>query len=159
MFGFGKKKIDLEEYIAGSLEGLRMATSAHANTWHFGSEKYWNVDQETGNIVFTFEDMVATAPVQIIGTYNERDNTFMWGWDHPSVAEPLQAAAKGVRDFAKKNNFPELLEHKVNIDEDRAWAYAALAMRLAEANGAYRAKANPQTFVYMTFGKVTLQKA
>jgi hypothetical protein len=41
--------------------------------------------------------------------------------------------------------------------ERRAWEYTALAMLLAEANGAYCLQTQPDTFVFLTFGEVELR--
>jgi hypothetical protein len=57
------------------MEELRLKTAAHDGAWRLG-EAAWNVDQETGTIVFTRSDgITATCPVQIIGTYNTEDGT------------------------------------------------------------------------------------
>ena len=71
MFGLFRKKFDLEELIAGSVEGLQMATDAHRRIWHLGDEESWDVDQDEGQIYFSFADgTTASAPVQIVGTFN-----------------------------------------------------------------------------------------
>ncbi len=159
MLGLFKKKFDLEKLVAGSVEGLQIATAAHSNTWHLGEEESWDIDQDDGLIVFTFSDgTVAKAPVQIIGTFNSSDETFMWGWDHPSVKPELQEAAIQVKAFGKKHDLKELYNQNISCNEQRAWEYAALAMRITEANCAYRAEASPGTYVFMTFGKVQLVK-
>jgi len=159
MFGLFKKKLDIEEFIAGSVEGLKMTTDAHSGTWHLGEEKTWDVDQDNGQIIFSFADgTVASSPVQIIGTFNAKDSTFMWGWDHPSVVPALQANALRVKKFGEEHNSKELTTQKVSCTEMRAWEYTALAMRLSEASGAYRAEAAPGTFVFMNFGEVHLAK-
>jgi hypothetical protein len=149
--------MDIDAFIAGSVEGLRLATEAHQGTWRLGEEESWNVDQDTGQIVFEFSDgTVASAPVQIVGTFNAGDNTFMWGWDHPSVDPALQASASRVKAFGEEHGFRELTTQTVSCTEKRAWEYTALAMRLAEASGAYRAEAAPGTYVFMTFGELRL---
>lgn len=156
---FGKDKFDLQQFIAGSMEGLRLATNAHSETWHLGEEETWDINQDAGLIVFSFSDgSIAKAPVQIIGTFNANDNTFMWGWDHPSIVPALQESAKRVKEFAIENKIKELLSQKTSCDENRAWEYSALAMRLTEANCAYRAEASPGTYVFMNFGQVSLEK-
>ena len=38
------------------------------------------------------------ADAQIIGTLSD-DGSFMWGWGHPEVPEPMQAAAWAVQQF------------------------------------------------------------
>jgi hypothetical protein len=159
MFGLFKKKFDIEAFIAGSVEGLKMTTDAHKATWHLGEEKSWNVDQDTGQIVFAFANgTTASSPVQIVGTFNAKDNTFMWGWDHPSVVPTLQASAVRVRAFGEEHGLREFTTQKVSCSEMRAWEYTALAMRLSKASGAYRAETAPGTFVFMTFGEVFLAK-
>lgn len=159
MFGLFKKKFDIEGFISGSLEGLQMTTAAHNGTWHFGEEKSWNVDQDTGQIVFSFADgVIASAQAQIVGTFNSRDNTFMWGWDHPSVVPALQENALRVKAFGEEHGVGELITQKVQCNEKRAWDYTALAMRLSEANGGYRGEASPGTFVFLNFGEVLLTK-
>ena len=150
--------MDVREFIDQSIEGLRTQTQAHAATWHFGEEESWSVDQDRGEIVFCFSDgTVAVAPVQIIGTYNPDDGTFLWGWDHPSVAEPLQAHAKIVREYGEKHNIDQFATQQVQCSEMDAWEFTAVAARLGEANGAYRANADGP-LVYMTFGEIKLNK-
>ena len=47
---------------------------------------------------------------------------------------------------------------KVSCSEDDAWGFAAVANRLANANGVYRGPSGT-TLVFMTFGKVKLEKS
>src|SRR5437899_2118720 len=62
-----------------SMEELRLKTSAHDAAWRLG-EAAWNIDQNAGTIVFTRSDGIkATCPVQIVGTYNTKDRTWLWG--------------------------------------------------------------------------------
>ena len=151
-------EIEPEKFIAQSFAGLQDVSNIHSQTWGFGSEETWGVDQDTGKISFYFSDgTVAEAPVQIIGTYAP-NGTFMWAWDHPSVHEPLSSDAKLVKEFGEKHQLKKLLTQQVRITEHEAWEYTALAMRLSSANGAYRADAGGGTLVYMTFGEIKLSQ-
>lgn len=60
---------------------LQLRTGAHVGAWHM-DECDWTVDQGTGQITFTDKKrgIAATAPVQIIGTYNTEDSTWLWAW-------------------------------------------------------------------------------
>jgi len=79
----------------------------------FGKERYdWNVDLKAGTIKFTSATKIVTAPVQVIGTYNTLDGTFLWGWDHPSVAKPLGADARLARQFGQLNDLPSFTTRK-----------------------------------------------
>lgn len=143
---------------AQGMEGLRLQTAAHDAAWHLG-EASWSVDQDTGKIVFVAPNgITATCPVQIIGTFNSLDNTFLWGWEHPSVVSPLQEHARKVREYGERHSIAELTTQKINCTEEKAWELTALACRLNEAQGAYRGPAGT-TFVFMTFGLVTLTKS
>src|SRR5438128_1130062 len=94
----------------GSVEGLRMQTEAHAARWHLGKEANWSLDQDKGEIVWTFADgTVATAPAQIVGTYDASKREWMWAWNNSSVAPALRADAERTRDYGRDNNMSPLL--------------------------------------------------
>jgi hypothetical protein len=117
------------------------------------------VDEREGRLIVSFNDgTVASAPAQIIGTLNVQDKTFHWGWEHTAVTPSMQAHAGLVRTFGMKHRAPELTTQVIPCTEKRAWELTALATLLAEASGAYRVQARPDTFVYMTFGDVSLSK-
>lgn len=150
-------KVNFKEFVAQCVEELRLKTEAHDGVWRL-SEADWELDQDAGTIVFTTPNgIVATCPVQIIGTYDSLAESWMWGWDHPSVDPALQLHAKKVRALGLKNNREELTTQKINITESEAWELTALACKINEAQGAYRGPAG-STFVYVTFGTPTLNK-
>ena len=158
---FGKAKSDdSPEFLTlmeQSMEELRLKTAAHDAGWHLAKAS-WDVDQDAGTIIFTRPDgITATCPVQIIGTYNTGDGTWLWGWDHPSVVPPLQEHARKVKVYGEQHAIPRLVTRKVSCTEDEAWQFAALACKLCEAQGAYRGPSGP-TLVFMTFGTVSLSK-
>jgi hypothetical protein len=149
---------DSEDYhrlVEQSMEELRLKTAAHDAGWRIG-EADWDVDQNAGTIVFTRSDGIkATCPVQIIGTYNTDDGTWLWGWDHPSVVPALQEHARQVRDYGEQHGIEPLVTQKLACDEFAAWEFTALACKLCDAQGAYRGPAG-NVMVFMTFGAVTL---
>ncbi|OAN65994.1 hypothetical protein A7X12_13800 [Sphingomonas sp. TDK1] len=121
-----------------------------------GEEAFdWSVDLDLGVIMFTAASYVATAPVQVIGTYNRRDGTFLWGWDHPSIPESRRADAKLARQFGEVHGLSRYTTRKVSCSETEAWQFTAVASYLAGATGTYRGNSGP-TLIYMTFGKVTV---
>lgn len=135
-----------------------MLTSAHAATWHLEDLENWAVDQDNGRIEFVFSDgTVAEADVQIVGTNNTADGTFLWGWDHPSVAEPLREHAKLTLQFGQEYELSMYTQRSVECTEEDAWEFTAVATRLGNANGVYRGPAGV-ALVYMTFGEIQLHK-
>ncbi len=161
LFGrlFGKRDSggddEFRALIEQSMEELRLKTGAHDSLWHLG-ESDWSVDQTEGTIVFTTpKDTTVTCPVQIIGTYNTADGTWLWGWDHPSVQPPLQEHAKRLREYGEKHHIASLTTRKLKCSEGEAWEFTALACNLCDAQGAYRGPTGP-TRVFMTFGEVSM---
>ncbi|WP_255754964.1 DUF6882 domain-containing protein [Massilia sp. erpn] len=147
------------QFIEQSREGLAQQTAAHSATWHFGSEENWSVDLDAGIIQFDFADGTqASAAMQVVGTYNELDGTFLWGWDHPSIPESLSKHAQLAQQWGEENEVEEFKSRKVQCSEDEAWSFAAVANRLAKANGVYRGSSDT-TLVFMTFGDVKLEAA
>lgn len=134
---------------------LQAKTAGHDAGWGLGRAA-WDADLQAGLLTFTNENFRATCPVQVIGTYDTQNSSWLWGWDHPSVPAPLAAHARLVRDFAEREGLDALLPRKLECSEDDAWAFAALATHLADAQGAYRGPAG-SAVVFMTFGTVTLE--
>lgn len=151
--------INPRDYIAQSVEGMKAATSAHCATWHLDEAERWSVDMDEGLIRFALPGGTqASAPVQIIGTTNSDDGSFLWGWDHPSVPAELGEHAELARAFGEAHGLPEYSNRKVACDEMQAWEFVAVAMRLGGATGTYRGQASATAYVWMTFGEVTLSQ-
>lgn len=122
----------------------------------FGNERYdWSVDLDAGIITFTSATKKVSAPVQVIGTYDTLDRTFLWGWDHPSVPEPRRSDAGLARQFGQLQDLPLFTTRMVECTEEQAWSFTAVALYLSGAQGAYRGPAGT-TMVFMTFGEMTI---
>ncbi|WOB44315.1 hypothetical protein HNI00_15070 [Thermoleptolyngbya oregonensis NK1-22] len=141
--------------LSRSMEELHFKTQAQEQFWLLG-QCNWEVDQEQGSIRFTNpRGQIITAPVQIIGTYNTLDGTWLWGWDHPAVVPALQHHARALRDYGAAQGVDRLTTRKLHCSEPEAWELTALACCLCHAEGAYCGPAGT-TLVFMTFGKTTL---
>ena len=134
-----------------ALQSLQTQTAHNSKAWGLGTETQWNLEMDTGTLRFSFSDgRVLTAPVQVIGTYNTSSGTFLWGWDHPSVPEPLRRAAQRVHEYGQAHGIEAFTTRSTICSESDAWGYAAVAAQLDEAAGAYRGDAGG-TWVYMVF--------
>jgi hypothetical protein len=123
---------------------------------HFEDTK-WLLDQDKGTISFDSQKIHAAAPVQIIGTYNTADGTWLWAWDNPSLVKGLARDSQVVREYGQKQGIAPLTTRKLNCDEADCWEFTALACKLCKAEGAYRGPSG-KTRVFMTFGKITMSK-
>jgi hypothetical protein len=153
-----EENFDFQKYLDASLDGLKLQTETHQRIWGIGESDRWNVDQDEGLIWWTFSDgKVASASVQIIGTYNRDDGSFLWAWDHPSIDPALRKHAMLVQSFGEEHQIDKLTTRTVYVTESEAWEFVALANRLADANGGYRADAGGP-LIFMTYGEIKLEK-
>ena len=152
-------KIDEAELIIGrSLEGAKLQAEAHQSTWGFGMLDRWDVDLTEGLIRFSSNDgFLAVAPVQVVGTFNTLDRTFLWAWDHPSIPSERAVASHLARDFGEEYALTDYTTRKVGCDKDAAWEYAAVTNHLANMQGVYCGPSGT-TLAFFVFGQVTLSK-
>lgn len=158
MFGRWFKGGEPDATLARSLKDLQDKTQANIDAWGLGSTERWDVDLEAGLISFSGDGQVVVAPVQVIGTYNSQDGTWLWGWDHPSVPEALASDARLARDFGERYRLAAFTTREVTCDEQDAWQFTALACHLAGAAGAYRGPSGT-TFAFMTFREPMIGRA
>lgn len=144
--------------IARAKNEMELRTQAAIGMWGLDTAA-WAADLEAGTITFTNDEkkLVITAPVQVIGSYNTEDGTWLWGWDHPSVSEPLAEFARRVRTFGEQHGLEDLTTRKINASIDDAWRFTALASHLGGGEGAYCGPAGSARF-FMVYGTVTISK-
>jgi len=143
--------------VARSVEELRIKTELHDRLFQIGAAA-WELDQDTGLITFTSPSgLAATAPAQIIGTYNTASGTWLWAWDNPSINPNLSLNAEIAREYGEKRGMSDLTERRIATTEDKCWEFTALACKLCNDQGAYRGPAGA-TMVFITFGSVKVGK-
>ena len=149
---------DYQALAERAMKELQLKTEAAIGLYRL-DERSWAVDQNAGTITFDHptNGTRATAPVQIIGTYNPEDQTWLWAWDHPSVLKTAAGDAEKVRRYGEEHGIEELTTAKREGSEDDCWRFTALACHLGDAQGAYRGPTDGP-FVFMTYGDVRLSK-
>ena len=146
-----------QDLLDASVQELQVKTEAH-KAWGLGTFDRWDIDQEVGDLVFSNADGTkAVAPAQIIGSFSTNDNSWLWAWDNPSIVDGLKLHSRKLREYGEQHGIEKLTTRKWTGTEDDAWAMAALAVRLCEAQGAYRGPAGT-SYVFMTFGEVKISK-
>jgi len=154
--GNGVEPSEFKRLVDTSMEELRLKTMAHQKGWGFGKAARWTLDQSRGDLVFTFDDgVVATCPAQIIGSFDSADGSWLWAWANPSINGSLQRDSLRVKDYGHEQQIDRLTAAEWSGTEEDAWAMAALACKLCEAQGVYRGPAGT-AFVFITFARVEL---
>ena len=75
--------------------------------------------------------------MQVVGTYDTEDGTWLLGRDHPSVSEPLGAFARRVRNFGEQYQMEMLTIRKIAASMDDAGEFAALTCFLGGGEVGY----------------------
>ncbi len=146
---------EFQRFLTVSAEKLAIQTALHTNLWQLDQAE-WLLSQDEGTITFIAPNgMTATCSAQIIGTYDTQDHTWLWAWDHPSVAEPLRQAAHTVRAYGVAHACNQLTTRKLICTEQHAWEFTALAAHLCNAQGGYRGVAGT-ALVFVVYDHVRL---
>lgn len=75
----GTSHLAPERFIEEARAALTESSRRLVDEWRLGSESRWEVDLKVGQVSFHFEDgTTLLAPIQVVGTYNSRDGTFLW---------------------------------------------------------------------------------
>lgn len=144
--------------LARARNEMQLRSEAAIGLWGM-DQASWAADLEEGTITFTNREkgVRVTAAVQVIGTLNSEDGTWLWGWDHPSVPEPIGEHARLARAFGERYGLAAYTTRKIEASMDDCWTFTALACHLAGAQGGYSGPSGPAR-VFMTFGTPAIVK-
>ncbi|MGW3246766.1 DUF6882 domain-containing protein [Streptomyces sp. NPDC001070] len=148
---------DLAVLVMQGEDMIEQLAEAHRK-WGLGTADRWDLDQRTGEITWTFPDKIATAPAQIIGSYNRSTSSWVWAWANDDILPAMSRDSEKVRDWAAANGHAGLALPRVEVDEETAGTIAAVALRVTGATGFYRGGSGT-AFPIITFGPVTLTSA
>jgi uncharacterized protein DUF6882 len=146
---------DLGTLLLQGEDMIEQLAQAHMS-WGLGSADRWSLDQRTGTITWTFPDRTATAPAQIIGSYNPSATSWLWAWANESILPEMSRDSVTVREWGEAHLQSALTQPKIdNADEPTAARLGALAVRITQATGYYRGTGSPSIPI-ITFGAITL---
>jgi hypothetical protein len=144
--------------LARSKEELAIQTRTHDNIFQLGTAA-WSADLAAGTIEFTSSNGVkATASLQIIGTFNTEDSTWLWAWANNSIPSTLCNHANALKQYGEAHGVERFITRKLQCLESEAWEFTAVANKLGSGQGAYRGP-DGSAFVFMTFSNVKVQRA
>jgi hypothetical protein len=150
--------MELETLLTQGRDMIDQTSRAHRERWGLGTAKQWALDQDDGRIVWSFEDHVASAPAQILGSWNGTVNSFVWAWDNDTIKPALSVTAEEVRAFGAQNGVGALTTSPLSLDEEKVRDLVALAFRVGGCTGLYHPY-DGRLATYITFGTVTLEEA
>jgi hypothetical protein len=127
-----------EDQLRASMDDLLRKTRTHQDSWGFGEEDQWFLDEGSGEVVFTFPDSVASAPAQVIGKFDSESGLWTWAWADDSLPDGLKEDALRLKEYGTEHGFQHLIVSTWEAEETHCWYMTALACALFEAAGAYR---------------------
>jgi len=139
----------------GSIDGMRIQQGSYNRVFDLEENfERWSVDQTKGMLVWHMKDGGSvSAPLQIVGTYNPHDKTFLWAWTNPSVQKGLIKHALTAKAFGAKHGIKELTDAKlVGYSVEKAEALGAVVNRICNGAGVYVGNTGGGPFVIMTHG-------
>ena len=143
----------IAEMIKAGHSLIELTARGHAQMWGLGTSDRWGVDQTTATITWTWPDRIAVAPVQALGSYNLGANSWLWAWANNSIEPAMKEASLQVRAWGEEHGQTTLTTPKLEITEEQSADLVALAFRIAEGTGYYRAPAGPVR-LHLVFGEV-----
>lgn len=149
--------MELDTLLLQGRELVEQTSRAHAERWGLGAAKRWALNQDDERILWSFEDHVASAPVQILGSWNSRVSSFVWSWDNETIKPALCLTAEQVRAFGVENDVSALTSSPLKLDEEQARDLVALAFRVGDCTGLYH-PFDGQLATYVAFGPVTIEE-
>jgi hypothetical protein len=150
--------MDIETLLVQGRELVAQTSRAHSERWGLGTAKRWVLNQDDGRVTWSFEDHIASAPAQILGSWNSNVSSFVWSWDNETIRAPLCTTAEVVRAFGVENEIPALATSPLKLNEEQARDLIALAFRVGECTGLYH-PFDGQLATYIAFGPVTVEEA
>jgi hypothetical protein len=150
--------MELETLVTEGHAEISRTTQEHADRWGLGKAKRWVLNQDDGRVVWSFEDHIASAPAQILGSWNGEVGSFVWAWDNDSIADSLCVTAANVRAFGAEHEIRALTTSPLELDEARTRDLIAVAFRIGRCTGLYH-PFDGRLASYIAFGEVTLEEA
>lgn len=150
--------MDIETLLLQGRELIEQTSCAHSERWGLGAARRWVLGQDVGRVTWSFEDHVASAPAQLLGSWNSKVGTFVWSWDNETIQAPLCATAQAVREVGAENGVSALATSPLKLEEGQVLDLVALAFRVGGCTGLFHPY-DGQLATYIAFGPVTVEES
>ncbi|MBQ5367222.1 MAG: leucine-rich repeat domain-containing protein [Thermoguttaceae bacterium] len=141
----------LEQFLA---ECTKLATERHME-WRKNNAVVngasWGFDGKTGLLSFTFGGIGVSYAAQVVGTWSEKTQSFLWSWANSSMPAELTQAAAKAKAVGEERGCPLLTERKLDCDENLAMSLASAVSVMTDLPICYRAPAGPGLYIYFIF--------
>ena len=144
---------------------VELLTAAHAYTTNRQEElrtryglaamPHAHLNDVTGQLIFSDQSNVprVLATVQVVGSVNVQDRTWLWSWANPDVDVSLYRDILDVQMLGRTRGIEQLTTPFWDADAVDGWEVTSISAYVLQAAGAYRA-ATAQGFTYFVLTSV-----
>ena len=138
---FGKRRdpVWYADWRESAFDELGDKQSRLSETYRIGDWARFDYDLETGRLTFSDESgPKVTCNVQVVGTVDTKD--WLWGWANGHLPKGCTDRMLSVKAYGDEHNVSELASASVKANDLQSlgWMLTAAAVRLLDADGAYR---------------------
>lgn len=127
-----------QRLVNAALAMMHERTKHDSEEFDIGSGR-WEIDASKGIITFQHDEKKAVATIQVIGTRNPVDQTWLWAWNNPSVPDHLLVHAQVIREYGAQHKLHTLTMPMFECSVAVCWELMALAFDLNDVGCVYRA--------------------
>lgn len=110
----------------------------------------WDMDLAANEFRWSGSKGKAVCPIQIIGTRNPDDDTWLWGWQHFEFMPGQRTAAEAVRAWGEQRGLLALTEPKVPCLFNQARMFGNIAIGLGLGDFVYVAMGAPEAYILLS---------
>jgi hypothetical protein len=110
---------------------------------------HWDVDMRANQFRWEGSKGVVVCPVQILGTRNPHDDTWLWGWDHDEIDPTQRTAAETVRAWGQERGLLPLTTAKVHCVPDQAKMFGNVAIGLGAGDFVFIGGDSPEVYLVL----------
>lgn len=123
-----------------SLAAAKEGNDALSARYGLGNWEAWNLEQETGILTFSNAGRVGLAFKSCIaGSISSSSGTWLWSWANKSILATMSSPMLATKRFGEERGYPRLSQEKWAADENDGWEVSAVACKLLNGYGVYRA--------------------
>lgn len=134
------RQSDWEKIVIASADYAQTTQQSLEDNYKILSYERWDVDQKTGELIFSDKGQPKLlARFQFVGSYSERDKSWLWSWGNASINPALYKRMEMMKSLGEKHQFKKLTDRNWTGELSDGWEMAAVANYLLKTKGIYRA--------------------
>jgi len=141
---------EADKFIDTALAEYRPKQEAMEREWRISSHTEFEMDPDTGQFSITLSDGASwQADAQILGSFNDENQTWQWAWSHPDCAEAVSRDSGMVREVRQRLGICYLVSKIHRVPHAKAVDYlCAIGAKASGAAGVFPSQDGPLTMFF-----------